>query len=62
MEQTQKIDWEEKAVKLAKLLLEARDMLPHITMTAAKLHKLDLTLASRIEDELEVWRDDENGI
>ena len=57
-----KIDWHEKALELAKLLLEARDMLPHITLTNAKLHKLDLTLVDRIEDSLEIWRDDENGV
>jgi hypothetical protein len=57
----EKINWEEKAVELAALLLEARDALPAITITAAKLHGLDLTLAHRIEDALEIWRDDENG-
>lgn len=54
MTQTE-INWEEKAVKLAKLLLEARDVLPYISMTRARLEHLDLTLADRIEQALEPW-------
>jgi hypothetical protein len=49
------IDWKDIANKLARVALEARDMLPHITMTTAKLHNLDLTLADRIEEELKPW-------
>jgi len=45
----------EKIKEAAHLLLEARDALPAITITAAKLHGLDLTLADRIEDWLEPW-------
>ena len=56
------INWEEKALQLARLLLEARDALPAITIERARLMNLDLTLADRIEDALEIWRDDENGI
>jgi len=56
------INWEEKSIELGKLLLEARDALPLITKTSAKLHGLDLRLADRIEDALEIWRDDDNGI
>lgn len=50
------INWEEKAKELARLLLEARDMLFHITMVTAKLNRLDLTLANRIEASLEPWK------
>ncbi len=37
------------------LLLEARDALPAISLASAKLHRIDLTLASRIESLLEPW-------
>lgn len=47
---------QEKCRDLAKLLLEARDALPAITLPAARLHKIDLTLADRIEAALEPWR------
>jgi hypothetical protein len=46
----------EKIKQAFHLLLEARDALPAITMASARLHKLDLTLAERIEDWLEPWR------
>lgn len=52
---------QEKCRELAKLLLECRDALPAISLTAAKLHNVSLSLADRIEDALEPWRDDENG-
>lgn len=45
----------DKIKQAAHLLLEARDALPAISFTAAKLHGLDLTLADRIEDWLEPW-------
>ena len=61
-EEVKTIDWQEKATELAKLLLEARDALPAISMTAARLHNVDLKLADRIEKALEIWRDDENGV
>lgn len=54
-----KIKDEDKDAKIAEmfdLLLEARDALPAITMSSAKLRNIDLTLASRIEDCLEPWR------
>ena len=62
METVKIINWEEKAVELGQLLLEARDALPAISMVSAKLRGMDLTLADRIESALEIWRDDENGI
>lgn len=62
MESKTEINWEEKAVQLAKLLLEARDALPAISVVAAQIHRIDLSLADRIEEALEIWRDDENGI
>lgn len=46
----------QKCRELAKLLLEARDALPAITMTAARLRGIDLTLADRIEAALEPWK------
>jgi hypothetical protein len=45
----------DKIKQAANLLLEARDALPAISLTAAKLHSLDLTLADRIEDWLKPW-------
>lgn len=53
------------AKEMAYLLIESRDALPAITMTAAKLHSVDLSLADRIEDCLkpfETTDDDPNGI
>lgn len=52
-------EWKDdpRTKRLAKLLLEARDALPAIPLVSAKLHSLDLTLADRIEDALEPWRD-----
>lgn len=54
-----------KITTMARLLIECRDALPAISLTAAKLHRVDLTLADRIEKELEPWLttpDDPNGI
>lgn len=42
--------------EMARLLLEARDALPAISLASAKLHGVSLSLASRIEDVLEPWR------
>ena len=47
--------WKAKAIELAKLLLEARDALPAISLASARLHRIDLSLASRIEAALEPW-------
>ena len=57
-------DKEAKIVEMFRLLLECRDALPAIKMTAAKLRGLDLTLADRIEDCLAPWKvaDGEDGI
>lgn len=47
------------------LLVEARDALPAISLTSARLHNVSLSLADRIEKCLEPWRvadDDPNGI
>jgi len=46
----------QKCNELAKLLLEARDALPAITLASARLRGIDLTLADRIEWALEPWR------
>lgn len=46
----------EKTKQLARLLLEARDALPAISETSAKLHGVSLSLADRIEKALEPWR------
>lgn len=50
----------EKAQELARLLLEARDALPAISLASAKLRNIDLSLANRIEACLEPW-EDKNG-
>lgn len=52
---------QEKCRELAKLLLEARDALPAISMTTARLRGLDLTLANRIETALEPWKKEEKA-
>lgn len=46
---------EKKCRELARLLLEARDALPAISETSARLHNVSLTLADRIEDALSPW-------
>lgn len=51
-----KIDYEAKCREFLPLLLEARDALPAISLAAARLHGVDLTLADRIETALEPWR------
>ena len=38
------------------LLLETRDALPAIQLSAAKVRGIDLALADRIEDWMEPWR------
>jgi len=45
----------EKMQDMIVLLIECRDALPAISMVAAKLHKVDLSLADRIEKCLEPW-------
>lgn len=50
------IDYKAKCKELICLLLEARDALPAISFISARLHKVDLTLADRIETALEPWR------
>ena len=45
-----------KCNELAMLLLEARDALPAIHMTTARLRGISLSLADRIEFALEPWR------
>lgn len=47
---------QEKCKELANLLLEARDALPAISMSSARLRGLDLSLADRIETALEPWK------
>lgn len=45
-----------KLKELLPLLLECRDALPAITIDRARLHRVDLTLADRIETALEPWK------
>ena len=45
----------EKCNELAMLLVECRDALPAITMDRARLYRVDLNLAKRIEAALEPW-------
>lgn len=40
---------------MARLLLECRDALPAISLTSARLHGIDLTLADRMEAQLESY-------
>ena len=46
-----------KLRELLALLLECRDALPAITLVRAKLYRVRLDLAERIERALEPWRD-----
>lgn len=46
---------QEKCQQLAKFLIECRDALPAINMASARLHHVDLTLATRIETALKPW-------
>lgn len=48
---------EEQVLKMLELLLEARDALPAINVVAAKMYNIDLTLADRIENTLEPWKE-----
>lgn len=48
---------QEKCRELARLLIEARDALPTIPLAAARLRRIDLSLADRIEDALKPWED-----
>ena len=50
-------DKDEKIKEAFLLLLEARDALPAITLASARLRGLDLTLADRIENWLEPWKE-----
>lgn len=45
-----------KVAEMFHLLLEARDALPAISISAARLHNVSLTLDKRIEAALEPWR------
>lgn len=45
----------EKCTELAMLLVECRDALPAITMERARLHRVRLDLADRIEAALKPW-------
>ncbi len=49
-------DWS-KVREMITLLIECRDALPAITLTQAKLHGVDLSLADRIGDCLEPWEE-----
>lgn len=46
---------DERTWRLAQLLIEARDALPAISQVSARLHRVDLSLADRIEAALEPW-------
>lgn len=49
-------EWQAKWKQIMPLLLEARDALPAISLSTAKLYGLSLTLADRIDAALEPWR------
>jgi hypothetical protein len=57
-------EWEAYAWKLARLLIECRDALPAISLTSARLHGIDMSLADRIESAIERYRcaEGEEGI
>lgn len=44
-----------KVQDILELLIECRDALPAISMTAARLHYISLTLGDRIDECLEPW-------
>ena len=44
-----------KSKEMIALLIECRDALPAITVTTARLHDVDLSLADRIEQCLKPW-------
>lgn len=45
-----------KMREMIRLLIECRDALPAISLSYAKLYRVDLSLADRIEKCLEPWR------
>lgn len=45
----------DKTNSMARLMVECRDALPAISMTSAKLRGVSLSLADRLEAELEPW-------
>lgn len=49
---------QEKCQEMALLLIECRDALPAITISAARLYNVKLDLDKRIEEALEPWRVD----
>jgi hypothetical protein len=49
-------DLENKVEAAFNLLLEARDALPAISLSSARLHNVSLSLADRIEGWLEPWK------
>lgn len=46
---------ENKIKEMQPLIIEARDALPAITLTSAKLRGIDLTLANRLENSIKEW-------
>lgn len=44
-----------KCGELAMLLVECRDALPAISLVSARLHRVDLRLADKIEEALKPW-------
>lgn len=50
-----KEELEKKVEQAFDLLLESRDALPAISLASAKIHRIDLRLADRIEDWLSTW-------
>ncbi len=49
-------EYDQKLKECLRLLIECRDALPAISVTAARLHHVSLTLADRIEACLEPWK------
>jgi len=51
-------EYDTKLKEVLSLLLEARDALPAISLVNAKLHRVSLTLADRIEEAMKPWEID----
>jgi len=48
-------EYKDKLGEVLRLLIEARDALPAISLASAKLRGIDLTLADRIEEAMKPW-------
>ena len=49
-------EYKAKQKELLTLLVKCRDALPVISLTSARLYRISLTLADRIDKALEPWK------